>query len=56
MIGIVLMLAVGIPQGIAWLNNTVWILVVITTVWSGTEYFIRNRDVLKKSESGSVIS
>ena len=56
MIGIVLMLAVGIPQGIAWLNNTVWILVVITTVWSGTEYFIRNRDVLKKSECGSVIS
>ena len=56
MVGIVLMLAFGIPQGLAWLNNTVWILVVITTVWSGTEYFIRNRDVLKESESGSVLS
>ena len=56
MVGIVLMLAFGIPQGLAWLNNTVWILVVITTVWSGTEYFIRNRDVLKEFESGSVIS
>ena len=29
---------------------------IITTVWSGTEYFIRNRDVLKESESGSVLS
>jgi phosphatidylglycerophosphate synthase len=56
MVGIVLMLAFGIPQGLAWLNNTVLILVVITTVWSGTEYFIRNRDVLKGSESGSVLS
>ena len=54
--GRVLMLAFGIPQGLAWLNNKVWILIVITTVWSGTEYFIRNRDVLKESESGSVIS
>lgn len=46
MIGIALMLAIGIPQEIQWMNAAVWILIVATTLWSGVEYFIKNRDVL----------
>ena len=46
MIGIILMMAIGIPQEIEWLNTTVWILIAATTVYSGAEYFIKNKDVL----------
>ena len=46
MIGIILMMAIGIPQEIEWLNTTVWILIAATTVYSGAEYFLKNKDVL----------
>mgnify|MGYP002626768064 CR=1 FL=1 len=50
MFGIVLMLAFGIPKEISWLNTLIWVLILITTVWSGCEYFIKNRDVLQHSD------
>ena len=46
MIGIILMMAIGIPQEIEWLNTTVWILIAATTIYSGAEYFLKNKDVL----------
>ena len=46
MIGIILMMAIGIPQEIEWLNTTVWILIAATTVYSGAEYFLKNKDIL----------
>ena len=46
MVGIIVMMAIGIPQEIEWLNTTVWILIAATTVYSGAEYFIKNKDVL----------
>ena len=46
MLGIIAMLAFGIPKDIQWLNTLVWVLIVVTTVWSGAEYFLKNRDVL----------
>ena len=46
MVGIILMMAFGIPQQIDWLNTVVWILIAVTTVYSGAEYFIKNKDVL----------
>ncbi|MBQ9045293.1 MAG: CDP-diacylglycerol--glycerol-3-phosphate 3-phosphatidyltransferase [Oscillospiraceae bacterium] len=46
MVGIILMMAFGIPQEITWLNTTVWILIAVTTLYSGAEYFIKNKDVL----------
>ena len=46
MVGIILMMAFGIPQQIDWLNTVVWILIAATTVYSGAEYFIKNKDVL----------
>ena len=46
MIGIIVMMAIGIPQQIEWLNTVVWILIAATTLYSGAEYFIKNKDVL----------
>ena len=46
MVGIILMMALGIPREITWLNTTVWILIAVTTLYSGAEYFIKNKDVL----------
>ena len=46
MVGIILMMAIGIPRGVEWLNTTVWILIAATTLYSGAEYFIKNKDVL----------
>lgn len=52
MIGIIAMLAFGIPKDVQWLNTLVWVLIVVTTVWSGAEYFIKNRDVLLAGGNG----
>lgn len=46
MVGIILMMLIGIPQDIKWLNTAVWIIIAVTTVYSGAEYFIKNKDVL----------
>ncbi len=47
MLGIILMMAFGIPQDIAWLNTACWVIIVATTVYSGAEYFVKNKDVLR---------
>lgn len=34
---------------IAWLNTVCWVVIVVTTVYSGVEYFVKNRDVFHKA-------
>ena len=34
---------------IAWLNTVCWVIIVVTTVYSGVEYFVKNRDVFRKA-------
>ena len=34
---------------IAWLNTVCWVVIVVTTVYSGVEYFVKNRDVFRKA-------
>ena len=51
MVGIILMLAVGVPYSAPdYLGMACNWIILVTTLYSGVEYFIVNRDVLK-SES-----
>jgi len=51
MVGIILMLAIGVPVSAPdYLGMACNIIILVTTLYSGVEYFIVNRDVLK-SES-----
>ena len=34
---------------IAWLNTVCWVVIVVTTVYSGVEYFVKNHDVFRKA-------
>ena len=34
---------------ISWLNTVCWVVIVVTTVYSGVEYFVKNRDVFRKA-------
>ena len=45
MVAICLMLLWNIP----WLNTVCWVVIVVTTVYSGVEYFVKNRDVFRKA-------
>lgn len=45
MVAICLMLLWNIP----WLNTVCWVVIVITTVYSGVEYFVKNHDVFQKA-------
>lgn len=46
MVGIMLMMAFGIPMELDWLNMAVSIIIAVTTLYSGAEYFMKNKDVL----------
>ena len=46
MVGIMLMMAFGIPMELDWLNTAVSIIIAVTTLYSGAEYFMKNKDVL----------
>ena len=45
MVAICLMLLWDIP----WLNTVCWVVIVVTTVYSGVEYFVKNHDVFRKA-------
>ena len=45
MVAICLMLLWNIP----WLNTVCWVVIVVTTVYSGVEYFVKNHDVFQKA-------
>lgn len=45
MVAICLMLLWNIP----WLNTVCWVVIVVTTVYSGVEYFVKNHDVFRKA-------
>ncbi len=49
MVGLCVMLLL---PGFFWLDWTVTIIILITTIISGVEYFVRNRDVLDLKKSG----
>lgn len=34
---------------ISWLNTVCWVVIVVTTVYSGVEYFVKNHDVFQKA-------
>ena len=34
---------------ISWLNTVCWVVIVVTTVYSGVEYFVKNHDVFRKA-------
>jgi CDP-diacylglycerol--glycerol-3-phosphate 3-phosphatidyltransferase len=34
----------------AWLNTVCWVVIVATTVYSGIEYFVKNKDVFKNAD------
>ena len=42
MVAICLMLLWNIP----WLNTVCWVVIVVTTVYSGVEYFVKNKDII----------
>ncbi len=47
MIGLCFMMAFG---DYAWICRTVTGVIVVTTIWSGTEYFLKNRDILRDAD------
>ena len=44
LVAICLMLLWNIP----WLNTVCWVVIVVTTVYSGVEYFVKNWDVFSE--------